>query len=216
MKLEQQQQPVARRLGRVYRFGTAAVGIVLLVFGILGFTGDLAYFGTGGHQVLGLSSNGALSTISVVVAAILLGAAAVGGTFASNVALAVAIAFLIGGTVNFALIRTPANFLNFRLSNVLFSYAMVLLLALIGSYGRFTGGLEHDNPYWRERHPQQARQEELRVQHLRELRDHRSPGTVATPLDEAAAPAPTAVRAAGSADAVTAMAQSPSRSRIGR
>ena len=180
MKL-QPQRPVDARLCRVYRIGTGAVGLILLAFGIAGFTGDLPFFGTGGHQVLGMSSNGALSTVSVVVAAILLTAAAIGGNVASNVALAVSIVFLIGGTVNFALIRTSANFLNFRLSNVLFSYAMVLLLALVGSYGRFTGGLEHDNPYWRARHPEQARQEERDVQELQVMQERQPVGAAPAP-----------------------------------
>lgn len=203
MKLEQQ-QPVARHLSRVYRFGTGAVGLILLAFGIVGFTGDLPFFGTDGNQVFGMSSNGALSTISIVVAVILLGAAAIGGNVASNVALAVSVVFLIGGTVNFALIRTTHNFLNFRLSNVLFSYAVVLLLALVGSYGRFTGGLGHDNPYWRARHPDQHRREELRLQHLHEMQERQQHGVrqisqseAAEFADSAAEPAPGPVRRAG-------------------
>jgi Domain of unknown function (DUF4383) len=226
MKLEQQ-QPVARHLSRVYRFGTGAVGLILLAFGIIGFTGDLPYFGTDGNHILGMSSNGALSTISLVVAAILLGAAMVGGNFASNVALAVSVVFLIGGTVNFALIRTSDNFLNFRLSNVLFSYAVVLLLALVGSYGRFTGGLEHDNPYWRARHPDQYRQEQLRLQHLHEMQDQQHGVTRISEADAAALtkqvpaaadPEPTAesARAAGAADATAGAGKSRARFRIGR
>lgn len=230
MKLEQQ-QPVARHLSRVYRFGTGAVGLILLAFGIVGFTGDLPFFGTDGNQVFGMSSNGALSTISIVVAVILLGAAAIGGNVASNVALAVSVVFLIGGTVNFALIRTTHNFLNFRLSNVLFSYAVVLLLALVGSYGRFTGGLGHDNPYWRARHPDQHRREELRLQHLHEMQERQQHGVRQISQSEAAefadsaakpAPAPSAeqVRAAGAADAKagakTGSAKGRARFRIGR
>ena len=69
-----------RHLGeRVYvvqRVGAVLVAVFLMIFGILGFADGLEYFSTDGQRILGLSSNGLLSTISVVVALVLLAGAA--------------------------------------------------------------------------------------------------------------------------------------------
>ena len=50
--------PQDHQLGRVYRYGAALTGALLLVFGTLGLLDDLAFFSTSGERVLGLSSNG--------------------------------------------------------------------------------------------------------------------------------------------------------------
>ncbi|MBS2965376.1 DUF4383 domain-containing protein [Actinocrinis puniceicyclus] len=158
MKL-QDQLPVDYRLGTVYRYGAGLTGVLLLAFGSLGFADDLAFFSTSGQRVAGLSSNGLLSAISIAVAALLIGAAALGGNTASNVNTAVGTVFLGSGFVNLALLDTQANFLAFRMQNVLFSFVVGLMLLTFGMYGRVSGGLPHDNPYWRARHPEQARRE---------------------------------------------------------
>jgi hypothetical protein len=151
--------PVDHRLGTVYRYGAGLTGVLLLVFGTLGFADDLAFFSTSGQRVVGLSSNGLLSLISIVVAVVLIGAAALGGNVASTVNMTVGAVFLGSGFVNLALLDTQANFLAFRMQNVLFSFVVGLMLLTFGMYGRVSGGLPHDNPYWRARHPEQARRE---------------------------------------------------------
>lgn len=158
MKL-QDHLPVDHRLNTVYRYGAGLMGLALLVFGILGFTGGLSFFSTDGQRIAGLSSNGLLSLISVVAAAVLLAGAAIGGNIASNVNMVMGTLFLLSGFVNLALLQTSANFLAFRLPNVIFSYLVGLLLLTFGMYGRVSGGLPHDNPYWQARHPEQARRE---------------------------------------------------------
>jgi Domain of unknown function (DUF4383) len=148
--------PQDHRLGRVYRYGAALTGLMLLVFGILGLLDDLAFFSTHGERVLGLSSNGLLSVISIAAAAILLLGAIVGGNIASTVNLVMGMVFYLSGFVNLALLDTQSNFLAFRMQNVLFSFAVGLMLLMFGAYGRVSGGLPHDNPYWRARHPEEA------------------------------------------------------------
>src|SRR3712207_7458945 len=73
------------RVFAVQRIGAVLVALFLLVFGLLGFADRLDYFSTEGERVLGLSSNGLLSTISVVVALVLLVAAARSSPTASTV-----------------------------------------------------------------------------------------------------------------------------------
>jgi len=143
--------PVGHKLGRVYRIGGGLCGLVLLVFGILGFFNQLAFFSTEGKEIAGLSSNGALSAISVVFGLILIAAAVVGGNLASTVNTGVAALFLLSGLVNLCLLRTDLNFLAFRMSNVIFSFIVGTALLTFGLYGRASGNLPEDNPYREDR-----------------------------------------------------------------
>ncbi|WP_424210654.1 DUF4383 domain-containing protein [Streptomyces sp. BI20] len=152
--------PVDHRLSRVYRVGAALCGVLLLVFGALGFAGGLGFFDTEGSTIAGMSSNGLLSLVSVVVGVVLIGAAVVGGNLASTVNMVVGGLFVLSGFVHLALIGRSANLLDFGMSNVVFSFVMGLLLATFGMYGRVSGGLPHDNPYWRDRHREQAGRED--------------------------------------------------------
>lgn len=139
-------------LNRVYRFGAGAIGLGLLVFGILGFAGGLAFFDTTGNTVAGLSTNTVLSTISVVVGAALVGGAIVGGNVAAELNTVIGVLFLLSGLANLAVLRTSVNILNFSMRNVIFSFVSGLLLLTFGLYGRVSGGLPADNPYFRARH----------------------------------------------------------------
>ncbi|RXS79253.1 DUF4383 domain-containing protein [Streptomyces sp. TM32] len=148
--------PVDHRLSQVYRVGAGLMGLVLIAFGILGLTHHIGYFDTGGATVAGLNTDGALSVLSIVVGAILFLGMVIGGNFASTLNIVFGGLFLLSGFVNLALLETDANFLAFRLQNVLFSFVVGLMLLIFGMYGRVSGGLAHDNPYWRARHPEEA------------------------------------------------------------
>ncbi|OPC81645.1 DUF4383 domain-containing protein [Embleya scabrispora] len=153
--------PVDHRLGQVYRYGGGFMGVVLIVFGVLGFTHNVGFFSTTGREVAGMSTNGALSLISVVVGAILILGAIIGGNTASTVNVVVGALFVISGFVNLGLIGTPdINFLSFKMPNVIFSFVVGLLVMTFGLYGRVSGHLPHDNPYWRSRHPEEAARED--------------------------------------------------------
>ncbi|MFJ2434715.1 DUF4383 domain-containing protein [Streptomyces anulatus] len=148
--------PVDHRLAKVYRIGSGLCGTILLAFGILGFTSRLSFFDTSGDHIAGLSTNGLLSLISVVVGGLLIAGAAVGGNFASNLNMTIGALFLLSGFGHLFVLDRSANILDFGMPNVVFSFVMGLLILTFGMYGRVTGGLPHDNPYWRRRHPEQA------------------------------------------------------------
>ncbi|MFE1763129.1 DUF4383 domain-containing protein [Streptomyces angustmyceticus] len=148
--------PVDHRLSKVYRIGAGLMGLVLIAFGVLGLTHHIGFFDTGGDTVAGLNTNGSLSILSIVVGAILVAGMVIGGNFASTLNIVFGGLFLLSGFVNLALLQTDANFLAFRLQNVLFSFVVGLMLLVFGMYGRVSGGLSHDNPYWRARHPEEA------------------------------------------------------------
>jgi hypothetical protein len=135
------------RVFAVQRTGAVLVALVLLVFGLLGFAGGLDYFSTEGERILGLSSNGLLSTISVVVALVLLVAAARSPRVASTVMIVVGTLFLLSALVNLAVLRTSFNILAFEFENVVFSVVVGLLLLTLGAYGRISGHLPEDSPY---------------------------------------------------------------------
>jgi hypothetical protein len=141
-----------RRLDLVHRSGAAVLGVGLCVFGVLGVTYRLEFLAVRGPVLLGLASNGLLATISLIVGALLIGAALRGGRSSSTITVVVGLLFLLSGLLNLAVLDTKFNLLAFRMSNVIFSFVVGMLLLFLGAYGRFSGGLSPDNPYYQQRH----------------------------------------------------------------
>ncbi|MGR6967273.1 DUF4383 domain-containing protein [Geodermatophilus sp. URMC 61] len=135
------------RVYAVQRTGAVLVALILLVFGLLGFAGGLDFFSTEGERILGLSSNGLLSTISVVMAVVLLVAAARSPRVTSTIMIVAGTLFLLSALVNLAVLRTSFNILAFEFENVVFSVVVGLLLLTLGAYGRISGHLPEDSPY---------------------------------------------------------------------
>ncbi|MFJ4592395.1 MULTISPECIES: DUF4383 domain-containing protein [unclassified Kitasatospora] len=151
MKL-QDELPVNSRLATVWRIGAGLGGIFLIVFGCLGLADHPGFLATHGDRIAGLSTNGALSILSIVAGAILVAGAVVGGNFASNLNMVVGVLFVLSGFYGLAVLGRPdANILNFRMSNVLFAFIFGVILTTFGMYGRVSSHLPHDNPFWRER-----------------------------------------------------------------
>lgn len=151
--------PVDHRLSQVYRIGAGLMGLFLLVFGILGLIDKVGWFDTDGDEVVGLSTNGTLSVLSIAVGVLLLVGMVIGGNFASTLNMTLGVLFILSGFGNMALLDTDSNFLAFRIQNVLFSFVVGILLMTFGMYGRVGSALPHDNPYWRARHPQESERE---------------------------------------------------------
>ena len=135
------------RVPVVHKYGAVAVALVIGVFGILGFAGGLDFFSTDGERVLGLSSNGLLSTVSVVTAAVLVFAAFRSARTASTSMMVIGVLFLVSAFANLAVLRTDLNFLAFEMANVIFSIFAGLVLLTLGAYGRVSGHLPADSPY---------------------------------------------------------------------
>jgi len=143
--------PEDHRFSRVYRFGAGVIGAVLLIFGVLGFFDQLAFLDTGADRVAGLSTNAVLSTISVVVGLVLIAGAVIGGNVAALLNTVIGAAFLLSGLANLCVLRTSWNILNFSMANVIFSFVVGTALLTFGLFGRVSGGLPPDNPYYRAR-----------------------------------------------------------------
>ncbi|MEV6726757.1 DUF4383 domain-containing protein [Streptomyces xanthochromogenes] len=151
--------PTDHKLAQVYRWGAAFCGLVLLLFGCLGFADQLSPFNTHGSHIAGMSTNGVLSLLSVIFGLVLIVGAIVGGNAASSINMSVGALFLLSGFAHIFILDKPANFLGFGMTNVVFSLLMGLVILTFGMYGRVTSRLPHDNPYWRRRHPRQAARE---------------------------------------------------------
>ncbi|MER7820308.1 DUF4383 domain-containing protein [Streptomyces sp. NPDC096153] len=160
--------PVDHKLSQVYRYGAGLMGLILLAFGILGLTHNIGFFDTGNETVGGLNVNGALSVLSICVGLLLFVGMVIGGNFASTLNMVLGILFIFSGFVNLGLLDSGANFLNFRIQNVLFSFVVGVMLMWFGMYGRVGSTLPHDNPYWKARHPDEAaKEEQARAERMR-------------------------------------------------
>jgi hypothetical protein len=141
------------RVPAVHRIGALVVAAVLAAFGVLGLIDGLDYFSTDGERIAGLSSNGLLSTISLVTAAVLVAAALRGSRIASTVMLVIGVLFLVSALANLAVLESDLNVLAFSMANVVFSICAGLVLLTLGAYGRVSGNLPADSPYRSEGSP---------------------------------------------------------------
>ncbi|KJK58458.1 DUF4383 domain-containing protein [Saccharothrix sp. ST-888] len=156
MKL-QDELPVDHKLATVYRIGAGLGGVFLLIFGILGLLDHPGFLSTHGNRIAGLSTNGALSILSVVVGLVLIAGAVVGGIFASNLNMIVGTLFMLSGFYGLTVLGRPdANILDFRMSNVLFAFIFGIAVLTFGMYGRVSSHLPQDNPYWLKRRAREA------------------------------------------------------------
>ena len=135
------------RVPAVHRIGAVLVAAVIAAFGVLGLLDGLAYYATDGERIAGLSSNGLLSTISLVTAAVLVAAALRGSRIASTTMLVIGALFLVSAMANLIVLETEWNFLAFSMANVIFSIVAGLVLLTLGAYGRISGNLPDDSPY---------------------------------------------------------------------
>lgn len=132
----------------VHRIGCVVVALILWVFAGIGFTRGVDFFSTHGARVLGMTSNGLLATVSVVVGVALVVAAVFGGRVASSMSVVVGGLFVLSGLLNLiALVHPNVNLLAFTMPNVVFSLVVGLALLCVGLYGRASGQLPADNPY---------------------------------------------------------------------
>ena len=146
--------PKDHPLCKVYRVSAALFGAGLIVFGGLGLANQLSFLSTNGRVILGLSSNGLLSLISLVVGVVLIAAAVISGPLSSTVTTTVGALFILSGLANLAVLDTSLNLLAFKMQNVLFSLIAGMLMLFAGLHGRVSGGLTADNPYVRARRHQ--------------------------------------------------------------
>jgi hypothetical protein len=72
----------------------------------------------------------------------------------------VGVIFFVAGFVGLMALDSSWNRLAFRMTNVIFSFVFGLVILTFGMYGRVSGHLPHDNPYWKNRHGGEREREE--------------------------------------------------------
>jgi hypothetical protein len=77
----------------------------------------------------------------------------IGGNTASNINMVMGVLFVLAGFVGLMVLDSSANRLAFHISNVIFSFVFGFVILTFGMYGRVSGHLPQDNPYWKQRHP---------------------------------------------------------------
>jgi hypothetical protein len=137
--------PLNHHLRQPYRWLTAAAGLYLTLFGVLGILvtwGD-PFFHRGSDWVLGLRTNPAAAWLSTVVGLIVLVAALIGGNLHHRVNLVMGWGIMVAAMVLMATIQTDANVLNVSMANVIVLSILGLVVLIGGIYGKV--GSEQDS-----------------------------------------------------------------------
>jgi len=130
--------PINHHLLGLWRTLAGLAGVYVLVFGIVGVvqTRGTEFFGREDTVVLGLRTNLAFAVLSIVVGAVVLLGALVGGNLDRLINLVGGIVFLSAGLIMLTVERTDANILNFTVATCIVSFLIGLVLLAAGLYGR--------------------------------------------------------------------------------
>ncbi|AGZ46209.1 DUF4383 domain-containing protein [Actinoplanes friuliensis] len=130
--------PLNHHLRQPYRWLTAASGLYLTLFGILGiaFTWGDPFFHRGSDWVLGLRTNPAAAWLSTVLGLVVLAAALVGGNLHHRVNLVLGWGILGVAMTLMAMIQTDANVLNVSMVNIIVLTVLGLFVLVGGLYGK--------------------------------------------------------------------------------
>jgi len=128
--------PVNHPLRSVYRGIAAITGLATLAIGAIGFAGTSSdeFFAAGDGEVLGLGMNPGHALLMAASGVIVLLSLLVGRNVDQVVHLFLGIGVMGVGTVGLAIMRTDANFLNYRMANVVVAYVIGSLLFAAGLY----------------------------------------------------------------------------------
>lgn len=138
--------PINHRLQPTYRFLSGAAGVYLLIFGVVGVIrtwGD-PLFSDDDVKALGLRTNLAFALLSVVVGAIVLVGALIGGNADHFVNVGAGAVFMLAGLIMLTVLQTEANILNFEVATCVVSFILGSILMTAGLYGKTGTSAEED------------------------------------------------------------------------
>lgn len=130
--------PINHWLRPFYRLLAALAGGYCLAFGIVGVirSHGHGFFAQGaGIQALGLRTNMAFAILSIIVGALVLGAALIGHNVDQRLNLIGGPIYLVVGVIMLGLMDSDANFLNFGMSTSIVSFIIGIVLLTSGLYG---------------------------------------------------------------------------------
>jgi hypothetical protein len=123
-------------MGNLHRIGAAVIGGFVFAFGLAGLARRPDIFSTEGPVVFGMTTNGFLAFLSMVVGFVLVFTAVFGGPITAWAAIAAGAGFILSGVVNVFLLGTPLNVMAFTMPNVVFSWVAGAVLVALGLIGR--------------------------------------------------------------------------------
>lgn len=131
--------PVNHHLRTLYRTVAAVCGLYVLIFGIVAVTetGGLGLFAQRGLPTsLGLRANGAFAILSIVVGAVIVLGAFIGGNLDRWINLVGGIVFLAAGLSMISVLQTSLNILGFSVATVVVSFLIGMVMFSAGLYGK--------------------------------------------------------------------------------
>ena len=130
--------PLNHQLRQTYRLLTAAAGLYLLLFGVIGLAmtwGD-PFFHRGSDWALGLRTNPAASWLATVAGVVILAAAALGGNLHHRISLVLGWGLCGFAMIVMTMIQTDANVFNVSMVNVIVITLLGLIVLVGGLYGK--------------------------------------------------------------------------------
>lgn len=130
--------PVNHRLRGAYRGLTAVSGLYLVAFGVVGLidTAGADVFARGSHWSLGLRTNPAQTWLALLIGAVLIACAVIGGNLHHRVSMLVGWGLLGMSMFALAVLRTDANIFNFSVVNAVVLIVLGLAVLCAGLYGK--------------------------------------------------------------------------------
>jgi hypothetical protein len=138
MRALQSHLPINHPARPYLRVLTTLAGLYVLAFGVAGLaaTWGEPVFDRTETWALGLRTNPAFSVLSIVVGAVLVVGAILGGNLDHFINLGGGVVFLVAGLAMMAVLHTELNILNYSMRNAIVSFIIGLVLLLAGLYGR--------------------------------------------------------------------------------
>jgi len=128
--------PVNHPLRPIYRTIAAVAALVTIAIGVIGFFGTSSheFFAASDGEVLGLGMNPGHALLMAGSGVLVLLSLALGRNVDQVINLFFGIALMAVGTFGLLIMRTDANFLNYRMANVIVAYVIGTLLFTAGLY----------------------------------------------------------------------------------
>ncbi|NUR72748.1 MAG: DUF4383 domain-containing protein [Hamadaea sp.] len=129
--------PVNHPLRPLYRTIAVVASLVTVAIGVIGFFGTSSnkYFAAGDGEVFGLlGMNPGHALLMIGSGVLVLLALLIGRNVDSVVSFLFGGALMAVGSIGLLIMRTDANFLNYRMSNVIVAYVIGSLLMAAGLY----------------------------------------------------------------------------------
>ncbi|MEV6928505.1 DUF4383 domain-containing protein [Dactylosporangium sp. NPDC051485] len=142
--------PINHHLRPLYRLLSAAAGLYMLVFGVVGFvqTSGAPFFTRDETEwALGLRTNPAFALLSIIAGVVVLGANVIGRNVAHQINQLAGVLLTIVGMGSLAVMQTEANIFAFSMVNVIVTFILAGVIGTASLYDRVGSTAEEHRPH---------------------------------------------------------------------